>query len=57
MWFIFIAVYIIVLLLSIVGNFDTQKGTFNLQTSSDWVKVIFGRLLQRYIFLGLYCGY
>lgn len=37
MWFIFIAIYIVVLVLSIAAQ--TAEG--ELKTSSDWVKVIF----------------
>lgn len=52
-WFIGTLVYVAVLLLSIAGNVNAQEGTFDLQTSSDWVKVIFWPITVVIYFLGL----
>lgn len=49
MWFIFIAIYIVVLVLSI----STQIAECNLQTSADWVKVIFWPITVVVYILGL----
>jgi hypothetical protein len=54
MWlFIGILVYVVVLLLSIAGNINAWEGEFNLQTSADWVKVIFWPITVAIYFLGL----
>ena len=49
MWFIFIAIYIIVLVLSIA----TLMAEVKLKTSSDWVKVIFWPITVVVYILGL----
>lgn len=49
MWFVFIAIYIVVLVLSI----SAQMTDFELNTSSDWVKVIFWPITVVVYFLGL----
>lgn len=52
-WFIGILVYVAVLLLSIAGNVNALEGTFDLQTSADWVKVIFWPITVVVYLLGL----
>jgi hypothetical protein len=49
MWFIFIAIYIVVLVLSISAEMAEGK----LKSSSDWVKVIFWPITVTVYFLGL----
>lgn len=52
-WLIGILVYVAVLLLSIAGNVNAWEGEFNLQTSADWVKVIFWPITVVVYLLGL----
>ena len=52
-WLIGIIVYVAVLLLSIAGNVNAWEGEFNLQTSADWVKVIFWPITVVVYLLGL----
>ena len=52
-WFIGILVYVSVLLLSIAGNVNAWEGEFYLQTSADWVKVIFWPITVVVYLLGL----
>ena len=52
-WLIGILVYVAVLLLSIAGNVNAWEGEFNLQTSADWVKVIFWPITVVVYILGL----
>ena len=49
MWFIVIAIYIVVLVLSI----SASMAEYDLQTSSDWVKVIFWPITVVIYLLGL----
>ena len=53
MWlFIGTLVYVAVLLLSIAGNVNAWDDEFNLQTSADWVKVIFWPITVAIYLLG-----
>lgn len=52
MWFIFIAIYIVVLVLSI----SAQMAEGELQTSSDWVKVIFWPIYGPIYSIGILFG-
>lgn len=52
-WFLGILIYVSVLLLSIAGNVNAWAGEFDLQTSSDWVKVIFWPITVVVYLLGL----
>ena len=53
LWLIGILVYVAVLLLSIAGNVNACAGEFNLQTSADWVKVIFWPITVVVYILGI----
>lgn len=46
-WNVGIFVYVLVLFLGVLGSVNTS----NLDTSTYWVKVIFGQLLLLFIFL------
>lgn len=52
-FYVLLAIYIAVLILSIAGKFNAWAGEFNLPTSADWVKLIFWPITVVVYLLGL----